>query len=164
MNFNEKLQILRKEKSITQEELAEKLNVSRQAISKWESGQTMPEINKIIELAKIYGVSLDDILIDKEQEIDEKIFDTQNEITVKSKRSIAVMIMEAVLLGLGVSGISILYILYILNPVYFNGRFLNFIGFLDFYKLWPFIVLCSILLLFGFVMLLRNIIKKKRLH
>ena len=65
MNFNEKLKALRKERHITQEELGESLHVSRQAISKWESGDSMPEIEKIVELARIYQVSLDDLLLNK---------------------------------------------------------------------------------------------------
>jgi transcriptional regulator with XRE-family HTH domain len=68
MNFNEKLQALRKEKGLTQEELAEKLDVSRQAVSKWEAGQAMPEIDNLIGLANIYGVSMDYLLTGKEFE------------------------------------------------------------------------------------------------
>ena len=46
MNFSEKLLTLRKAKNLTQEQLAEKLDVSRQSISKWESGQAVPEMEK----------------------------------------------------------------------------------------------------------------------
>lgn len=46
MNFSEKLLTLRKAKNLTQEQLAEKLDVSRQSVSKWESGQTAPEMEK----------------------------------------------------------------------------------------------------------------------
>lgn len=48
MNFSEKLLTLRKAKNLTQEQLAEKLDVSRQSISKWESGQAVPEMEKIV--------------------------------------------------------------------------------------------------------------------
>lgn len=48
LSFSEKLQRLRKEKGLSQEQLAELLDVSRQSVSKWESGQTYPEINKLI--------------------------------------------------------------------------------------------------------------------
>ena len=52
MKLAEKLFELRKEKGWSQEKLAEQINVSRQSISKWESGQVLPEIEKIIELSK----------------------------------------------------------------------------------------------------------------
>lgn len=64
MNFSEKLQILRKEKRLSQEGLAEKLNVSRQAVSKWESGQSFPELDKIIILSDIFNVTLDELIKD----------------------------------------------------------------------------------------------------
>lgn len=64
MNFSEKLQILRKEKRLSQEGLAEKLNVSRQAVSKWESGQSFPELEKIIILSDIFSVTVDELVKD----------------------------------------------------------------------------------------------------
>ncbi|AOT70635.1 helix-turn-helix domain-containing protein [Geosporobacter ferrireducens] len=62
MNFYEKLQKLRKRNGLSQEQLAGELGVSRQAVSKWESGQGYPEIDKIILLSDIFKVSLDDLL------------------------------------------------------------------------------------------------------
>ncbi len=52
MIFSEKLQLIRKNKGLTQEELAEKLSVSRQAITKWESGQVYPEITNLIQISR----------------------------------------------------------------------------------------------------------------
>ena len=57
-----KLTNLRKKANFTQEELADKLNVSRQAVSKWEQNQAFPETDKLIQLSKLYGVSMDYIL------------------------------------------------------------------------------------------------------
>lgn len=48
MNFSEKLQLLRKNKGLTQEEMAERLDVSRQAVAKWESGQAYPDILNLV--------------------------------------------------------------------------------------------------------------------
>ena len=59
MKLAEKLFELRKENGWSQEKLAEQINVSRQSISKWESGQVLPEIEKIIELSKIFQVTTD---------------------------------------------------------------------------------------------------------
>ncbi|WP_042147395.1 helix-turn-helix domain-containing protein [Paucisalibacillus sp. EB02] len=62
MTFGEKLYKLRKEKGISQEALAEKLNTSRQAISKWENGQGYPETEKLLMIGNVFGVSMDYLL------------------------------------------------------------------------------------------------------
>ena len=62
MEFNEKLQQLRKQKEITQEELAETIYVSRTAISKWESGRGYPSIDSLKALSKFFGVTIDELL------------------------------------------------------------------------------------------------------
>jgi transcriptional regulator with XRE-family HTH domain len=62
MEFNEKLQSLRKSKGLTQEELAEALYVSRTAISKWESGRGYPSIDSLKDISNYFSVSIDDLL------------------------------------------------------------------------------------------------------
>jgi transcriptional regulator with XRE-family HTH domain len=62
MEFNEKLQELRKNKGLTQEELAEKLYVSRTAVSKWESGRGYPNIESLKEISTFFSVSIDELL------------------------------------------------------------------------------------------------------
>ena len=62
MEFNEKLQELRKQKGLTQEELAEALYVSRAAISKWESGRGYPNIDSLKEISRFFSVTIDDLL------------------------------------------------------------------------------------------------------
>lgn len=62
MQLNEKLQILRKEAGLSQERLAEKLGVSRQAVSKWESGQSTPDIENLSALSDLFGVTLDELI------------------------------------------------------------------------------------------------------
>lgn len=64
MTFSEKLILLRKQKGLSQEQLADQLNVSRQSISKWESQQALPETLKLIQISEIFGVSLDQLLKD----------------------------------------------------------------------------------------------------
>ena len=66
MEFNKKLQELRKQKAMTQEELAEALYVSRTAISKWESGRGYPQIDSLKAIAKFFGVTVDDLLSGEE--------------------------------------------------------------------------------------------------
>lgn len=64
MQFPDKLQKLRKEKGLSQEQLAELLGVSRQAISKWESGAAYPEMANLIALSEIFGVTIDSMIKD----------------------------------------------------------------------------------------------------
>lgn len=66
MEFNEKLQELRKRKGLTQEELAEVLYVSRTAISKWESGRGYPGIDSLKRISEYFSVSLDELLSSEE--------------------------------------------------------------------------------------------------
>ncbi len=62
MSFAENMQYLRKRDGLTQEELAEKLDVSRQSVSKWETGEAFPETEKLIALCDMFGVNLDSLL------------------------------------------------------------------------------------------------------
>ena len=66
MEFNEKLQELRKSRSLTQEELAEALFVSRTAISKWESGRGYPSIDSLKEISRFFSVTIDDLICSDE--------------------------------------------------------------------------------------------------
>lgn len=77
MVFSEKLQILRKNKGLTQEELAEKLGVSRQAVAKWESSLVYPDIYNLIQISNLMNVSLDYLV--KEQECEVSIRQTARE-------------------------------------------------------------------------------------
>lgn len=65
MIFSEKLQLIRKNKGLTQEALAEKLNVSRQAVAKWESGQVYPDISNLIQISNLFNVTVDYLVKDQ---------------------------------------------------------------------------------------------------
>lgn len=65
-----KLVELRKNHELSQEELAEKLGISRQAISKWERAESSPDTDNLIALAKLYDISLDELLLNKEKKVD----------------------------------------------------------------------------------------------
>ncbi len=64
MAFNNKLYSLRKQKGLSQDELGNKLNVSRQTISKWELGETTPDLEKLIALRDFFEISLDELVMD----------------------------------------------------------------------------------------------------
>lgn len=66
MTFGEKLQDLRRKAGMSQDTLAEKLDVSRQAVSKWERDETMPETEKLVRIAQLFHASLDELLLDRE--------------------------------------------------------------------------------------------------
>lgn len=62
MELKDKLQLLRKQNGYSQEQLADKLGIARQTISKWENGQAVPELNGLISLSNLYGVTIDRIV------------------------------------------------------------------------------------------------------
>ena len=62
------LKSLRKKNQYTQEEIAEKINVSRQSVAKWENGESNPDIESCIQLANLYNVKLDDLVNHSEEE------------------------------------------------------------------------------------------------
>uniref|UniRef100_UPI00405696B5 helix-turn-helix transcriptional regulator n=1 Tax=Acetatifactor sp. TaxID=1872090 RepID=UPI00405696B5 len=67
MNLEEKLQILKKKNGYSQEQLADKLGLARQTISKWENGQAVPELSGLIMLSELYGVTIDRIVKDDKE-------------------------------------------------------------------------------------------------
>jgi len=109
MKFYEKLQTLRKEKGLSQEELAEMLGVSRQSVSKWESGITYPETDKLITISEIFGVTLDsllkngDIENDKENEVSTPYWATRGmQYEYKSERTMYGLPMVHINIGFGI--------------------------------------------------------------
>jgi len=64
MSLGEKIQILRKQKGMTQDQLADMLNVSRQAVSKWETNESQPDIERLIQIGDLFNVSIDFLIKD----------------------------------------------------------------------------------------------------
>jgi len=73
MKFGDKLIVLRKKNGMSQEELAEKLGVSRQSVSKWESNNTYPETDKIVQIANLFDCSMDDLINDKITDVEQSL-------------------------------------------------------------------------------------------
>ena len=80
IKLSDKLYELRKAKGYSQEALAEKLGVSRQAVSKWECGESLPDTENIISLSKLFLVSLDELVFDTARSKEEKEKENQSEI------------------------------------------------------------------------------------
>lgn len=89
MNFNEKLKVLRTARGITQEGLSETLGVSRQAVARWESAQAFPDIQNLLELSRIFSVSLDYLV--KNNECEKNVVQTQ----ISELRHLALFRMKA---------------------------------------------------------------------
>lgn len=117
MSLSEKIFTLRKGSDLTQEQLAEALNISRQSISKWESGQATPELEKIVAMSQVFGVTTDSLL--QPSEIDE--LSVKTEILAKQQQQLLARekyhqkIIRCLLYSIGI------YLLFFL--VYFIGHF-----------------------------------------
>lgn len=112
MEFNNRLYQLRKQKGLSQEELAGRLNVSRQTVSKWEIGDSTPDMEKLVAMSELFDVSLDMLVLGKEEQsqgtvapisnfvstINEKVLTTNNKKKTKSILKIVGIIAAAVLL------------------------------------------------------------------
>ena len=72
MDISEKILKLRKANNLTQEQLAEQLQVSRQAVSKWEKGTSEPNTSNLMALAKLYGIPAEDLLRGVESALEEQ--------------------------------------------------------------------------------------------
>ena len=79
MNLSDNLKRLRKENNLSQEELAEKLGVSRQSVSKWESNSAYPEMDKLIQISNMFNIGIDELLNKDVREVREKV-ETKNTI------------------------------------------------------------------------------------
>lgn len=122
MNFSEKLFKLRKEKGYSQEELAEQLNTTRQAISKWENNQGFPETEKLVIIGEIFNVSIDYLLKDT---IEDQSNHYENKLYVSEEMAEGYLLQEQKLakyISIGLTLIVLSFIPYFLfkqNPLLF---------------------------------------------
>ena len=112
MEFHNKLYNLRKQKGLSQEEIANRLNVSRQTISKWEVGDSTPDMEKLIAISDMFQISLDELVMDKVQtqtgetpskaeivnELKEKVLTDENKKKAKKVLKIAAIILGVIVL------------------------------------------------------------------
>lgn len=134
MSFGTKLQDLRREKRISQEELAERLNVSRQAISRWENDKGYPEVDKLIQMSELFEVSIDYLI--KDEDLESEIPEERNHATsydvldlyISSRftnirnKSLGLLLLLLTLplsVGLGNTGVLISIILLIVGTIIF---------------------------------------------
>ncbi len=100
MNLADRISELRRQKGWSQEQLAEALNISRQAVSKWESGQSTPELEKVVAMSELFGVSTDYLL----KGIEDKRVETKNPFKPGAIFSSMALMLVAIGLIVSISG------------------------------------------------------------
>lgn len=103
MTLGEKIYRLRTEKNLSQEAFGESLGVSRQSVSKWETGQSVPELDKIAAISELFGVTTDYLLKEKEEEINKNAYRnvTRPHYEYKSKKTVKGLPLVHINLGMG---------------------------------------------------------------
>ena len=154
MTLGEKIYELRTQLNLSQGDLANELNVSRQSISKWENGNSTPDLEKIVKLAEIFNVSLDELI--KNEEKEETILNTPEQnasIPTKTREKkigkgllIAgvISIFVFLLLGLGITGFFIAIPLFACSIIYYKAKANHFL-----YCLWAIIPLTDLYIRFA---------------
>lgn len=132
MDLGKKIMTMRNEKNLSQEQLAEKLNVTRQTISNWENGKFYPDIDSLVNLSKFFNVSLDVLL-----SYDDKVLDYLKDSTdiVKSNKNIlyAVLLNILLIIAFVIVGIifnesaSIIIIIFTVSIISFSFLFYQII-------------------------------------
>lgn len=116
MKFNEKLIMLRKQHNLSQEQVAEKLGVARQTISKWELGETTPEMDKLIMISELYNITLDELM---KEENEGKVVNDPNNTNSQKLAGMTIKILKGI--GIFILIVAILYVfLMIIGFVAFN--------------------------------------------
>ena len=128
-NLGESLYHFRKKANLSQEDLAEKLGVSRQSISKWECGESLPDTENLIALSKLYGISLDELVyhttktshIILQEEVEEEETASNNVIHFLRKFPYPILIFIAFLLwGFIWDGWIVAWTLFLTTPIYYS--------------------------------------------
>lgn len=125
MEFNNRLYELRKQKGLSQEELAGRLNVSRQTVSKWEIGDTTPDMEKLAAISELFDISLDELVLGKKaeaadrsskasgflQNMEDKVCTQENKAKFKKGLKIA-GILAGILIAVDVVSMIVYFLLY----------------------------------------------------
>ena len=154
MTLSEKIYELRTQRNLSQGDLANELNVSRQSISKWENGNSTPDLEKIVKLAEIFSVSLDELIKNEEKETtvattpgEAPTIQTNNREKKMGKGLIIVGVISIfvfLLLGLGITGFFIAIPLFACSIIYYKAKANHFL-----YCLWAIIPLADLYIRFA---------------
>ncbi len=182
MTFGEKLQSLRRQSGLSQEQLASQLTVSRQAVSKWELDNSLPDTENIIQLSKLFNVSIDYLLDDDIENTDDISVVKENTIALESKfHNTIEMIIGIICAGIGLLGNITLLVLSTMIQVpvtkklvmpdgsvsYYGGGDIlgySFWGFIENFHLVAILIILVILLIVGTILLVRSCKRNKTAH
>ncbi len=146
MEFGEKLQMLRKARGWSQEELAQQINVSRQALSKWESGASIADTENVIALSRLFGVSTDYLLLCESEAASAPAAVTTP--TKESKWPVPRIVWLVILL-VAVVGLIAMHIL--ASVRYASGLLLSVMFLANRFQLWWLLILLWVMLAAGFL-------------
>ncbi|WP_415310619.1 helix-turn-helix domain-containing protein, partial [Clostridium perfringens] len=114
MDFGEKIKNIRKEKKMTQEQMANILNVSRQAISNWENNKNFPDLEMIIKISRFFSLTLDELILGDDDTMTKKLIKDGSEVRLVKMNMITIIVASFLLLiGFGcliVKGLSVEYV------------------------------------------------------
>ena len=130
MKLGNQLLDLRKSKHLSQEELAEKLDVTRQTISKWETDQSIPELDKIIPLCELYGITPNELLMgsgESIETIENRMSPSTEEIAKRNKRAKGISI-GILLYFVAIVWVMIAIPVFMMNPIVASAIFLLICG------------------------------------
>lgn len=150
MTFGEKLLFLRRQSGLSQEQIAEKLNVSRQAVSRWEAG-AIPDMENVVKISGFFDCSLDYLMNDSIEKLPEKVTEVPNHDVVERRR----IQPETVCLMVGLAALAVVLIFWIVSKFVDVGIhhqdavskmwYTGFGGFADYYGLCPLLFGCAAL-------------------
>ena len=169
MTFGEKIQILRKQAGLSQENLAEKLNITRQTVSKWELDQSTPELEYIAKLADLYNVTTDYLIRENADstgagDISEADSMNAEMLEVRKESSAPSIALGIILTVMGMIGILIFITLSVVHPWSVTneiGTFEGLIGYLLGTKTVLYFVLSVVLVISGISVLAVLSLKQK---
>lgn len=133
MSLGTRLLDLRKSKQLSQEEVADKLNVTRQTVSKWETDQSTPDFDKIVPLCKLYEITADELLVGNQQEkvIDSRIVDNKElniDVETNKKRFARGIGKSILLYFIAIAWVMITIPVFMMNPIISSAIFLLICG------------------------------------
>lgn len=152
MKLHEKIYYCRKKAGLSQEALAEKIGVSRQAISKWETGEATPELNKLPLLTSTFGVTYDWLLTDGDEESENAVSDESENTGIKNENQKLINIFLKSTLTAASAALIIIGLALI---------FLSFFGMAGFTLPWFLVIATGILCLCGAAAIIRYLVKHR---
>lgn len=127
-NLGERLLNLRKKQNLSQEEVADKLNVTRQTISKWETNQSVPDFDKIVPLCELYGITPNELFIELAERAEKNVLVNDLEDGLKNNKKAKGIAIGIILYFLGIVWLMIAIPVINMNPIVASAIFLLIYG------------------------------------